>query len=846
MDASLLVKVESASVGSVDQVNETQNTQSSSSLDLSDLRKEEDCEKRTHERQEDGKVLETDKKDHQISHEEGEEEKKPKNELKEEDMASAHENCGQERNEHEVAEEKLENVQQVTFDPSPQLDPDGDVNKESAEDEHIKVEQEDKTLCGNLKDNMKIEEKEVDEENKEEMKHPVVEKSLEVINNIKEMGHESSGQYEEPQVLEVKEEDKQGGFVGAVMLEVENIQDVGLAESATGVGETEEMMEVDDPNDAGPIVNVENHTNQSWEKEPPAYTQPEHFVHPEIKAEKRLEPATSSSPLVEIKDEPMDEEYEKALDPQAPAGKIKDEPDTSDDFGQKASEQIKISAVFSVGESSTALGSPTVAPAANVPPSTSAPLLTLSGSSLCLVCSGCKKILLKGQTAFQRKGSSQLYCSPRCLCSSTFADCVPLPITKKTCHYCLKVIPNPKDIILAPVDSTKAVKEFCSQKCLSTFNSKRESATSSLTTKCGMCQKACTIRYEVNFMGNIQKLCSDACFQQFRSSNKLSLNCCITCGSYCYSDGKSPSLLVDGTVKKFCSHRCVSTFKKELSSEVESAARALIDVLARGLAPSSSSGTGTLRNANIPIRENLRLSGTSGLTPLAALPEPENRVKQALRRQFPSMFGTENDQPRGKKRFSFAKPGIVKKTDFQIYVLPKPTLFTPKEDEALDLVHAGLGKRLLTVPDNFKHSEIVILLEEEFPKLKVLQGGWMFYKSKGGGGRRKLSIIPTDSDGYSTRLLKSVSNNGKNMLFVVPLQEQLSIEPLPFDSVEFAKMPQSNCMKCGRKIPLPLLPLHIKECKVTQTESVTDVTVHDDDDENVSGATDQPSSLLHN
>ncbi|XP_053356378.1 uncharacterized protein LOC128527807 isoform X2 [Clarias gariepinus] len=117
----------------------------------------------------------------------------------------------------------------------------------------------------------------------------------------------------------------------------------------------------------------------------------------------------------------------------------------------------------------------------------------------------------------------------------------------------------------------------------------------------------------------------------------------------------------------------------------------------------------------------------------------------------------------------------------------------------------------------------------------------MFYKSTGGGGRRELSIIPTDSDGYSTRLLKSVSNNGKNMLFVVPLQEQLSIEPLPFDSVEFAKMPMSNCMKCGRKIPLPLLPVHIEKCKETETESVTDVTVHDDD-ENVSGATDQPSS----
>ncbi|XP_052450474.1 uncharacterized protein LOC128011792 [Carassius gibelio] len=259
--------------------------------------------------------------------------------------------------------------------------------------------------------------------------------------------------------------------------------------------------------------------------------------------------------------------------------------------------------------------------------------------------------------------------------------------------------------------------------------------------------------------------------------------------------------------------------KKALSSKVESAASALIDVLDRNPTPSSS----------------------SGLTPL---PEPENRVRQALKRQFTSMLGTENDQPRGKKRSPVAKPGTVKKTDFLIYVLSEHTLFAPKGDEDLKLVHAGLGKRVLTFPDSFKHSEIVTLLEEEFPKLKTLQGGWMFYKSTGGGERRrKLSIIPTDSDGYSTRLMKLVSNNGKNMLFVVPLQEQLSTEPLPIDSVEFSKMPQSNCMKCGMKIPLPLLPLHIKECNVTKTDSVTDVTVLDYEYENISEATDQPSSL---
>ncbi|XP_073804063.1 uncharacterized protein [Danio rerio] len=57
-------------------------------------------------------------------------------------------------------------------------------------------------------------------------------------------------------------------------------------------------------------------------------------------------------------------------------------------------------------------------------------------------------------------------------------------------------------------------------------------------------------------------------------------------------------------------------------------------------------------------------------------------------------------------------------------------------------------------------------------------------------------------------------------------------------------MPQSSCMKCGKKIPLPLLPLHIEECKEAETESSNDVTILDDDvDENVIETVDQPSPL---
>lgn len=61
-----------------------------------------------------------------------------------------------------------------------------------------------------------------------------------------------------------------------------------------------------------------------------SFPQLEQSVQPETEAEKKTAPPTSGSPLVKIKDEPVDEEYEKAFGPQAPARKIKDEPDTSE------------------------------------------------------------------------------------------------------------------------------------------------------------------------------------------------------------------------------------------------------------------------------------------------------------------------------------------------------------------------------------------------------------------------------------------------------------------------------------------------------------------------------------
>uniref|UniRef100_A0A8C9RDB1 Zinc finger MYM-type protein 4-like n=1 Tax=Scleropages formosus TaxID=113540 RepID=A0A8C9RDB1_SCLFO len=281
---------------------------------------------------------------------------------------------------------------------------------------------------------------------------------------------------------------------------------------------------------------------------------------------------------LKIKDEPMDEEYDCALAPQHLPEGIKDEPCFPEEFGHqhKSCKELKISAVFSVGGSQTApprtmtvntssVGSGSVVPAApTAPPASSA--------SVRVSCCGCKKVLLKGQTAYQRKGSSQLFCSTICLTSYNVPSIQ--SVLRKTCHSCWKEISNPKDVIIAPVDAAGTMKDFCSQSCLSEFDVKRKALSSApaadgITIKCSMCQKTAAIRHEVNYQGVVHKLCSDGCFSRFRSNNKLTMNCCDNCGGYCYSGGgggggsQSNMLQIEGATKKFCSPACLSTYKQK-------------------------------------------------------------------------------------------------------------------------------------------------------------------------------------------------------------------------------------------------------------------------------------------
>ncbi|XP_063092126.1 zinc finger MYM-type protein 4 isoform X3 [Cavia porcellus] len=278
---------------------------------------------------------------------------------------------------------------------------------------------------------------------------------------------------------------------------------------------------------------------------------------------------------IRIKEEPLDDEYDKAMAPQQGLlDKIKDEPENAQEYShgqqQKTQEgELKISAVFSVSGSPLAPQLTTGFQPSLASSGTNKMLPSVPATAVRVSCSGCKKILQKGQTAYQRKGSTQLFCSTLCLTGYTVPPArPPPPLTKKTCSSCSKEILNPKDVISAQFENTTTSKDFCSLSCLSTYELKKKPIvtinTNSISSKCSMCQKNAVIRHEVNYQNVVHKLCSDTCFSKFRSANNLTMNCCENCGGYCYSgSGQCHMLQIEGQSKKFCSSTCITAYKQK-------------------------------------------------------------------------------------------------------------------------------------------------------------------------------------------------------------------------------------------------------------------------------------------
>ncbi|XP_062340731.1 zinc finger MYM-type protein 4-like isoform X1 [Osmerus eperlanus] len=276
-----------------------------------------------------------------------------------------------------------------------------------------------------------------------------------------------------------------------------------------------------------------------------------------------------TSPLIKIKDEPIDEDYDAALLPQSSSRQVKEELENQED-------ELRISSVYSVGGgpsySAPSVAGPTthtpsifgpgrsLAPAPLVQPPLAPPPPGRGGSSANIRCSGCSKVLLKGQTAFQKKGSTQLFCSTVCL-----TGFLPPTVPARPCHQCLKEIENPMNVPSVVVDNN--LKDFCSPVCLFAFNCQKKTDPAAPELPfCSICKKSNEVQHEVTYHGELHRLCSDDCFFTWRCNRNLAINFCENCGMYCSSKGGGCQNLTIGDVNmRFCSPTCISTYKQTCS-----------------------------------------------------------------------------------------------------------------------------------------------------------------------------------------------------------------------------------------------------------------------------------------
>ncbi|XP_075691807.1 zinc finger MYM-type protein 3 [Rhinoderma darwinii] len=177
-------------------------------------------------------------------------------------------------------------------------------------------------------------------------------------------------------------------------------------------------------------------------------------------------------------------------------------------------------------------------------------------------CAHCRTPLQKGQTAYQRKGLPQLFCSSTCL--TTFSK---KPLCKKICTFCKKDIRNSKESVVAQTGS--GFQEFCSNACLSLYEAQPRSSSQSSSDvpdiiKCSICHKSGEIQHEVSNGSVVHRLCSDTCFTKFRATKGLKTNCCDNCGIYIYNKGLPLEYLFhEGQQKRFCNAACLNNYKKK-------------------------------------------------------------------------------------------------------------------------------------------------------------------------------------------------------------------------------------------------------------------------------------------
>ncbi|RVE66764.1 hypothetical protein OJAV_G00110630 [Oryzias javanicus] len=188
-----------------------------------------------------------------------------------------------------------------------------------------------------------------------------------------------------------------------------------------------------------------------------------------------------------------------------------------------------------------------------------------SAQTLQMTCSNCKKSMMLGHTAYQKKGFKDVFCSKQCLFEMFPSNSG----TTKKCHFCLNRISKPLDLIMAVVDLKGTTKDFCSTSCLCYFKSRylrrgmAHYSKSTISTQtpplhCSLCNKTCSTSLEVDLDDAVHNFCSDVCLEDFCRAN---IGVCFSCGATCCK--KPLRLKLTDTTRIFCDTKCLEVFKEK-------------------------------------------------------------------------------------------------------------------------------------------------------------------------------------------------------------------------------------------------------------------------------------------
>ncbi|XP_077403925.1 zinc finger MYM-type protein 4-like isoform X2 [Vanacampus margaritifer] len=460
--------------------------------------------------------------------------------------------CLEDHNDSTVLEEE-ETQMEVDAHVKPNVDMkvDGEEKEEEVVEEvTVEEEEKEKEEVEDQKEKEEVEEVTVEEEEEKEVEEEEVDQKEEEKEKEVEEGKEKQAQeVKEKEAQEVKEKEAEE----VKDREAEEVKEKEVEEKVEEVKEKEVKEEVEEEMEKEEEEHVPFYATRS--KSRGAATTSSGSASASdmtngTKVNKHSASSSSSSsppPPIKVKDEPEDDLYEVPLASGTSA--VKDEPIAAKE--EEEDDDLIIDSVYTVNPDSItrrSRGRP-------------------SSSTLNMLCSLCRKRLIKGQTAYQRKGSPALFCSTACLTSSlTTAKSV------KNCYHCHKRISRPQEIILAP-DVDGVSRGFCSEPCLNAFNLNKSSDAKSLAdsnvklqSACSMCSKFAVSKHEVVLSGTVHKMCSDACFKLFRTANRLTMAGCANCNTICHF---RPLLLkMDGSSKTLCNLDCLVKYKKKVKTSL--------------------------------------------------------------------------------------------------------------------------------------------------------------------------------------------------------------------------------------------------------------------------------------